>query len=47
MDLPFKLYKKHKSDTKCQWKRYGLICTNEELEDLKIKYILTIYNENG
>lgn len=39
MDLPFKLYKHHKSRTKTQWKRRGMIFTSEEFEEIYEKYI--------
>ena len=39
MELPFKLYKYHKSNTKASWKRTGLICTDEECEEIYQQYI--------
>ena len=39
MDLPFKIEKRHKSDTKSQWKKRGLICTDEEFETIYERYI--------
>ena len=37
--LPFLLTKNHKFVTKYSWKRKGLICTEEELEDYYNEYI--------
>ena len=39
MELPFKLYKYHKSDKKSNWKRSGMIFTPDEFEEIYNKYI--------
>jgi len=39
MELPFELYKNHKSLTKCSWKNGGLIITEEEFELIYNEYI--------
>lgn len=39
MELPFELYKYHKSTTKTSWKRRGIIFTPEEFEEIYNKYI--------
>ena len=39
MDLPFELYKNHKSITKARWKKSGLICTDEEYNVIYKRYI--------
>jgi len=39
MDLPFKLYKRHKSKVKYDWKYKGMIFTPEEFEEIYKKYI--------
>lgn len=45
MELPFELYKNHKSLTKYNWKRNGLIATEEEFEALYYMYIYTSHCE--
>ena len=39
MELPFELGKDHKSDTKKNWKGKGLICSDEEIEEIYQQYI--------
>jgi len=39
MELPFKLYKHHKSNTKYRWESRGMIFTPEEFEEIYNKYI--------
>ena len=39
MELPFKLYKLHKTRTNYNWKRNGMIFTPEEFEEIYNKYI--------
>ena len=45
MSLPFKLYKNHKSNTKCSWKRNGLKESDEFIEDLYNRYIVATHCE--
>jgi hypothetical protein len=40
MELPFKLYKYHKSNTKSMWKKRGLNETDEFIEELYNRYIV-------
>ena len=40
MSLPFKLSKKHKSNTIYNWKRKGLIETDEFIEEIYNRYII-------
>ena len=42
-DLPFELKKYHKSKTRCNWKRYGLIMNN--FEEIYNKYIYATHCE--
>jgi len=39
MELPFELYKRHKTDKKCHWKKRGMVFTPEEFEKIYKKYI--------
>lgn len=39
MELPFKLYKLHKTRTNYSWKKRGMIFTPEEFEEIYKKYI--------
>jgi len=39
MELPFKLYKQHKTKTEYQWKRKDMIFTPDEFEEIYKKYI--------
>ena len=39
MELPFKLYKLHKTRTNYSWKNKGMIFTPEEFEEIYNKYI--------
>ena len=39
MELPFELNKQHKTNTKYSWKKYGMIFTLEEFEEIYKKYI--------
>ena len=39
MNLPFKISKDHKTQTKSRWKIRGLICTKEEFESYYNEYI--------
>ena len=39
MELPFELSKNHKINTKCRWKKRGLIITDEEFEVIYQQYI--------
>ena len=39
MKLPFELQKKHKTTTKSRWKKYGLICSEEDFEAIYEIYI--------
>tara|TARA_R110001606_G_scaffold293877_1_gene441624 strand:- start:76 stop:519 length:444 start_codon:yes stop_codon:yes gene_type:complete len=39
MDLPFELSKRHKSDKKYNWQKYGMIFTQEQFEEIYNKYI--------
>jgi len=45
MKLPFELYKNHKSNTKKNWKTKGLICSEEELEEIYQRYIYSSHCE--
>ena len=39
MELPFKLYKQHKTSKKSSWKNSGMVFTPEEFEEIYNKYI--------
>ena len=39
MELPFELHKRHKTNTKYDWKRKGMIFTPDEFEEIYKKYI--------
>ena len=45
IDLPFKLSKKHKGNTKWQWKNRGMLFTEEGFEEWYNKYIYTTHCE--
>jgi hypothetical protein len=45
MELPFKLHKYHKKNTKAKWKRNGLIVTEEEFEAIYYMYIFATHCE--
>jgi hypothetical protein len=45
MKLPFELSKRHKTSTKSNWKKNGLICTDEEFEEIYQQYIYSSHCE--